>query len=149
MFISFSSGTVSPQLRIDATYPSPDTARAAVVGEVDMATVQMFRDRLLDVLREHPSAVLYVDLSGVTFLDCAGISALVAVHNAAVQVGCRIWVTGPRPIVHRVLDLTGLLNILTCPTDQAQRPVRKPENPARVGFIGNPVAQHPELLVAG
>lgn len=113
MLTSFSAVTVSPQLRIDTTYPSPDTALAAVVGEVDMATAQVFRDKLLNMLREHPPAVLNVDLSGVTFLDCAGIRVLVAVHNAAVQVDCLMWVTGPRPIVHRVLDLTGLLKILT------------------------------------
>lgn len=148
MFTSFSPVTVSPQLRIDTTYPSPDTARAAVVGEVDLATAQVLRDRLLNVLREHPSAVMNVDLSGVTFLDCAGISALVAVHNAAVQGGCQMRVTGPRPIVHRILDLTGLLSILTAPSDQAQRPVMNPENPSRVGFIRNPVPQHPESLVA-
>lgn len=148
MFTSFSPATVSSQLRIDTTYPSPDTARAAVVGEVDLATAQVLRDRLLNVLREHPLCVLNVDLSGVSFLDCAGISALVAVHNAAVQVGCRVRVTGPRPIVHRILDLTGLLSILTAPPDQPQRPVMNPENPSRVGFIRNLMPQHPEWLVA-
>ena len=51
MFTSFSPVPASPQLQIDTTYPSPDTARAAVVGEVDLATAQELRDRLLDVLR--------------------------------------------------------------------------------------------------
>jgi anti-anti-sigma factor len=148
MFTSFSPATVSTQLRIDTTYPSSDTARAAVVGEVDLATAQVLRDRLLNVLRQHPWSVLNVDLSGVTFLDCAGISALVAVHNAAVRVGCQMRLTGPRPIVHRILDLTGLLSILTGPSDQPQQPVMNPENPSRVGFIHNPVPQHPEWLVA-
>ena len=147
MFPSFSPVTVSPQLSIDTTYPSLDTARAAVVGEVDLATAQILRESLLDVLREHPPAVLTVDLSGVTFLDCAGISALVVAHNAAVAGGCQLSVTGSRPIVHQLLDLTGLLGILTAPTDQAQRPVLNVENPSRVGFIPNPVPQHPELLV--
>jgi anti-anti-sigma factor len=123
MITSFSPVTVSRQLRIDTTYPSPDTARAAVVGEVDLTTAQILRDRLLNLLREYPPAVLYVDLSGVTFLDCAGVRALVAVYNAAVQVDCQVRGTGPRPIVHRILHLTGLLSILTAPADRAQRPV--------------------------
>jgi len=70
------------------------------------------------------------------------------VRDAAVQADCQFWVTGPRPIVHRILDLTGLLSILTAPTDQSQRPVTNPENPSRVGSIRNPVPQPPELLVA-
>ena len=124
MFTSFSPA--SPQLRIDTTYPSPDTARAAVVGEVDLATAQDFRDSLLSVLRAHAPTALNVYLSGVTFLDCTGISALIAVRNAAVQVDCHMWATDPSPIVHRILDLTGLLSVLTAPPDQAQRPVVYP-----------------------
>jgi anti-anti-sigma factor len=143
MLTSFSP--VSPQLRIDTTYPSPDTAWAAVVGEVDLATARLLRDGLLTVLREHPPAVLNVDLSGTTFLDCAGVGALVAVYHAAVQVDCQMRVTGARPIVHRVLHLTGLLSILTAAADQAQRPVMNPENPSRVGF--NPAPRHSEWLV--
>jgi hypothetical protein len=66
MSTSLSPVKVSPQLCIDTTYPAPDTARAAVVGEVDLATAQLLRDTLLDVLRERPSAVLNVDLSAPT-----------------------------------------------------------------------------------
>ncbi|HEU5111229.1 MAG TPA: STAS domain-containing protein [Micromonosporaceae bacterium] len=140
--------TESPQLSIDVTCPSLDTARAAVVGEVDLATAQILRESLLDVLREHPPAVLTVDLSGVTFLDCAGISALVAAHNAAVAGGCQLSVTGSRPIVRQLLDLTGLLGILSAPTDQAQRPVLNVENPSTVGSIRNPQPSPAESLVA-
>jgi anti-anti-sigma factor len=147
MLTSFSSVPVSPQLCIDTTYPSPDTARAAVVGEVDLATAQVLRDKLLNVLREHSPAVLNVDLSGVTLLACAGISALVAVHIAAVQGGCQMRVSSPRPIVHQILALTGLLSILTVPYDQAQRPVVNPEEPSKVGFVRTPVPQHAESMV--
>jgi anti-anti-sigma factor len=146
MLTSFSPVTASPQLRIDTTCPSPDTARAAVVGEVDLATAQILCDRLLNVFREHQPAVLNVDLSGVTFLDCAGIRALVAVYNTAVRVDCQMRVTGIRPIVHQILDLTGLLRILTAPADHAQRPVMNPEDPSSVAVTLDPPPQHPERL---
>jgi anti-anti-sigma factor len=136
---------MSPQLHIDTTYPSPATARAAVVGEVDLATAQVLREGLLHVLRTRPPAVLDVDLSGVTFLDCAGIGALVAIHNAAVAGGCQMRVTGARPIVRRILDVTGLLSILTAPSDQAQRPAMTPEDASRIGFVRDPVPQHAVL----
>lgn len=133
MLTSISPVPASPQLRIDTTYPSPDTARIAVVGEVDLATAPDLRDRLLNVLRKYPPAVMLVDLSGVTFLDCTGLSALIAVRNAAVRVDCHLRVISPPPIVHRMLDMTGLLSVLTAPPGQPQRPVMNR------GFIHNPV----------
>src|SRR5687767_11308099 len=119
MFTSFSPVPTSPQLRIDTMYTAPDTALAAVVGEVDLATAQDLRDTLLNALRTHPAAALNVDLSGVTFLDCTGISALVAVRKAAFQVDCHMWATNPR--AHRASN-TG-----------PDRPARRPHRPARAG----------------
>ena len=117
------STTLSPvtelaQLHLDTSWPAPSTVRVAVVGEVDLATAHLLRDRLLGVLREQAPAVLDVDLAGVTFLDCTGISALVAVRNAAMRTGRQVRVTHPQPIVRRVLDVTGLLGPLTAPIDQ-------------------------------
>jgi anti-anti-sigma factor len=139
MFGSISPVPAFSQLRIDTTYPSPDTARAAVVGEVDLATAPEVRDRLLNVLRKYPPATLLVDLSGVTFLDCTGLGALIAVRNAAVRVDCHLRVTSPPPIVYRMLDLTGLLSVLTAPPGQPRRPVMHGDNASGVGFTADPV----------
>jgi anti-anti-sigma factor len=148
MSTSLSPVNALPQLHIDTTYPSPAKVRAAVVGEVDLATAQVLRDRLLNVLHDQAPAVLDVDLAGVTFLDCTGISSLVAVRNAAVRTGHRMRVTHPRPIVHRVLDLTGLLGILTAPIDQEQPLTARSEYPSRTGPIPAVVPLPPDLMVA-
>lgn len=108
------------QLHLDTSWPSPSTARVAVVGEVDLATAHLLRGRLLDVLRERAPAVVDVDLAGVTFLDCTAISVLVAARNAAIHAGCHVRVSRPQPIVRRVLELTGLLGVFTTPIDQPQ-----------------------------
>jgi anti-anti-sigma factor len=94
------STTLSPvtalrQLHIDTSLPSPSTARVTVVGEVDLATAPTLRDRLLSVLREQSPAVLDVDLAGVIFLDCTGISALIAAVHAGGQM------RGDAPATHR------------------------------------------------
>lgn len=109
--------TALAHLHFDISYPSPSTARVAVTGEVDLATSTALRDRLLRVLEEQNRVLLDVDLAGVSFLDCAGLSALVAVRNAAVQAGLQMRVSHPQPIVGRVLDLTGLLGAFTAPID--------------------------------
>jgi anti-anti-sigma factor len=98
---------------------SPTTARVSVVGELDMATAPVMRERLVRVLQAQRPAVLEIDLAGVTLLDCAGVRALVAVRTAALQVGCRMQVRHLQPIVRQVLDVTGLLGVLTAPTVQA------------------------------
>ena len=107
-------------LHVTASYPSLSTATVAVIGEVDLATATTLRDVLLRVLREPTRVLLDVDLGGVAFLDCAGVGALVAGRNAAVGAGRQLRISRPRPIVRRVLDLTGLLGVLTAPIDQPQ-----------------------------
>ena len=56
-------------------------------GEVDLGTAGALRTTIQDTLHTpHPVDVV-VDLSEVTFLDCAGIGALVAGRNTAVRRG--------------------------------------------------------------
>jgi anti-anti-sigma factor len=133
MSSTFSPVTALAQLHLDTSYPSPGTARVAVIGEVDLATAPALRNRLLHVLHEQTPAVLDVDLAGVTFLDCTGVSALVAVRNAAVHAGRQMRVTHLQPIVRRVLDVTGLLGVFTTPIDQPQ-PTRS-GHPSGIGQL--------------
>ncbi|MBO3749339.1 STAS domain-containing protein [Streptosporangiaceae bacterium NEAU-GS5] len=55
------------------------------VGEVDLLTAGVLRAAIEDtLLAPHPVDVA-VDLAGVTFLDCAGIGALIAGRNIAIR----------------------------------------------------------------
>jgi anti-anti-sigma factor len=145
---TFSSVNAPTQLHIDTTYPSPATARVAVAGEIDLATAAVLRDRLLSVLRDEAPTMLGVDLAGVTFLDCNGINALVAVRNAAVRTGRQMRVTHPQPIVRRVLDLTGLLDVFTAPIDQPQPLAPRSEYPSGAGSVPAAAAQPPDMMAA-
>jgi hypothetical protein len=94
------------------------------------------------VLHDHNPDLLDVDLGEVTFLDCAGIGALVGVRNAAVQAGRQMRVTHPQPIVRRILEVTGLLGVLTAPTDQRSpqprsRPASRAEDLAVPGVVAD------------
>lgn len=100
--------------------PSPAVARVVVVGEVDLTTAAMLRDGLLTALHDQTPAVIQVDLAGVAFLDCTGVDVLVAVYNAASRSGCTLRVFHPQPIVRRVLEVTGLLGVLTAAVERRQ-----------------------------
>jgi anti-anti-sigma factor len=105
----------APDLRIRMVWSSPEQVRAILVGILDLSTVQLLRESLLGVLDGQSHLVVEVDLRGVSFLDCAGIGALVGARNVAVRSGCTVFVQHPRPFARRVLDLTGVSHVLCAP----------------------------------
>ena len=98
-------------------------------GEVDLCCAGALRAAIQDTLRTpHPVDVV-VDLGRVSFLDCAGIGALVAGRNTAVRRGRGYRVVNLQPLVRHVLDLTGVLTALTGSPDPAPptgQPARSP-----------------------
>jgi anti-anti-sigma factor len=140
--------TVLTPLHLDTTYPSPATVRVAVTGEVDMATATVLRDRLLDVLDGHGPSVLEVDLAGVTFLDCAGLGALVTACKAAVRTGRQMRATHPQPFVREVLAVTGLLTLLATAIDHPEALVPESGYRSRRGPAPATVMQLSDVVVA-
>ena len=118
MFTTFSPVTPSAQLRIDTSCSAPGTAVVAVVGEIDLSSCDVLRVRLLNVLSALRPHRIEVDLARVTFLDCGGITVLVVAGNLAARTGCELRITNPQHIVRRVLEVTGLLGVLTAGFDR-------------------------------
>ena len=56
----------------------------AISGEVDVCTEAPLQQALLRIMRER-GARLMVDVSGVSFIDCAGLRALLATRPARKQ----------------------------------------------------------------
>ncbi|GAA0814628.1 hypothetical protein Sya03_43200 [Spirilliplanes yamanashiensis] len=83
-----------------------------VAGEVDLATVDELVAAMRRCLTDDRVSGLVVRLDEVTFLDCAGISALLTARRAALGTGRRFHVAGARGQVRRVLCLTGTLEPL-------------------------------------
>lgn len=81
-----------------------------VVGELDTLTAPDLRSRLAEVVPD-AGAVLVVDLSGVTFLSSAGLSALMEAHQRGVEVGCDVRLVVGESTA-RVFALTGLAETL-------------------------------------
>jgi anti-sigma B factor antagonist len=83
-----------------------DYAIATVAGEIDISTVGQLRERLAELAasRRH----LVIDLNQVTFIDAAGLSALVAAANRAAARGISLHVVCARPKTLELFRLTGL-----------------------------------------
>ena len=78
-----------------------------VNGEIDLASAPKLREELLIALRRH-GARLALDLGGVTFLDGAGINALLAARRHARLEGGWVRVAGASRRARNILMLTGL-----------------------------------------
>ncbi|MGW3042713.1 STAS domain-containing protein [Kitasatospora sp. NPDC001159] len=74
-------------------------------GEIDLATAPRLRRKPARALAERHEVVL--DLSEVTFMDCAGLDALVQARDLADRTGARLVLHGVAHPVARLLRLTG------------------------------------------
>src|SRR5215472_8303489 len=67
-------------LQVDVVSTAPLVV--TVSGEIDIASGPKLREELLGAIRGHGARVA-LDLGRVTFIDCAGISVLLAAHRHA------------------------------------------------------------------
>jgi anti-sigma B factor antagonist len=75
----------------------------AASGELDIATAPDLTQQAEVALRQPPGRLI-LDLSGLEFVDCAGVRALAAVTGAAPP-GCPVLVRGVGRRARRILDL--------------------------------------------
>ena len=80
------------------------------VGELDAFTVSQFRQALGEVAS---SPRLLIDLSGVPFVDSAGLGALIGGIRRVRELGGEAAVACPRPTLTRLLRTTGFDRIVT------------------------------------
>lgn len=102
-----------PSFRIE---PLPTDRHVLVVqGDLDLATAHELTSAAAPLVADARlgDPALRLDLAGVTFLDSTGVGALLEVHSSAVAGGGRVEVISMSPVVERVLELTGLLTVLT------------------------------------
>jgi anti-sigma B factor antagonist len=78
----------------------------AISGEVDVGTEASLQQALLQIIRER-GARLMLDLSGVSFMDCAGLRALLATRRRAEMRGGFLRPIAASAAVRRITELTG------------------------------------------
>lgn len=80
------------------------------MGELDAFTVSQFRQALAEL---STSPRLVIDMSGVPFLDSAGLGALIGGIRRARELGGDVVVACNRPTLTRLLRTTGFDRIVT------------------------------------
>jgi anti-anti-sigma factor len=103
------------------THLSGHTLHAVVTGELDISTESRLRRRLARGIEKRLPERLMLDLAGVTFMDCAGLSALVWVDDQMRERGGHTVLCRPSRPVLKVISLLGLQSrfAIQAPPDQA------------------------------
>ena len=86
------------------------------VGELDAFTVGQFRDALAEM---SGATRMLIDLSGVPFLDSAGLGALIGGVRRSRESGGDVAVFGARPAVARLLHTTGFDRVASVSDNEA------------------------------
>ena len=97
--------TETADLRVAVRSDSPLVVE--IHGEIDIQSAPGLRDELLRVICRY-GAQLALDLTGVTFMDCAGLNVLLATRRRARLEEGSVRVIRASPRVLRMISLLGL-----------------------------------------
>jgi anti-sigma B factor antagonist len=80
-------------------------------GDLDAETAEGLRN-VVEAIGD-PTIDLTLDFSGVTFLDSAGLSALIRAYKRSIEGGSQLVIVSPPPSVARALQIAGLDRLFT------------------------------------
>jgi anti-sigma B factor antagonist len=98
-------------LRIDIS-TQDSSATISPVGEIDLDTVGLLSASLSDTIAAGADRVV-VDFAHVTYIDSAGLGALVGAHKKLRASGGALVLLCEHPRVMRLLKITGLTQLFT------------------------------------
>ena len=90
--------------------PGDSSAVVWVTGDIDLNAAEVFRDMMLRVMRRHSPSLL-LDLAGVSFMDCAGLRALLMTRRLAAMRGGSVCLIAESPAVDRIIGLLGVRDV--------------------------------------
>lgn len=93
-----------------------DVVVLALSGELDMDSAPVLRERIAGLVATGWHQIL-LDLAELSFCDSAGLSAFIQGDRACAARGGWLRLTGATGHVARVIELSGLDEMLTCRTD--------------------------------
>ncbi|MFI9366485.1 STAS domain-containing protein [Kitasatospora sp. NPDC053057] len=94
-----------PALAVRTWHSDTRAAVCALVGDLDIETLEPARSTLDDLVEQHPS-LLVVDLAGVDFCDSSGLNLLLQTRMAAAAADVAFRLAAPSVTVQRLLELT-------------------------------------------
>jgi anti-sigma B factor antagonist len=94
--------------------PTDDGTVVQLSGEMDVSSTAPLQEFLLRIMRAKGPQLL-LDLCGVSFMDCSGLTALIMTQRRAVQRHGRVRLIAVSQHVRTVIELTGVQEVLALP----------------------------------
>ncbi len=91
---------------------APTETVVALVGEIDMSTVQRLAMAVDEILAGDTPTRVVLDMAGVTFCDSQGLGTLVVLSRKATMAQSYLVLVNVGAFLIRVLDITGLRGAL-------------------------------------
>jgi len=89
-----------------------ESLNVALAGELDMMAAFKLEPALEDLLAAHDVRRLVLDLADLTFIDSAGLGALLAIRDRTQGLGIEMVLANVSGPARRILELSGLGPIL-------------------------------------
>lgn len=105
-------------------------SRVQASGDLDLASAPQLK-AAIDRVDHWPEHTVIVDLTALTFCDCAGLTVLLAGHHALRAEGGALIIVNPPPSTRKLLAVTGLEREFDVRPDDSPRPTE--ETPGTVG----------------
>jgi len=88
-------------------------------GEIDLAVADTLRESLEKELDDNSLIKnLIINLTGVTYIDSSGLGVILGRYRRVSRYGGKVFIVGATAQVRKILDLSGLLNIMQeCPSE--------------------------------
>jgi anti-anti-sigma factor len=104
--------STGPRLSVEVEVPpAPAPVRIILSGELDGEEVDRLHRAVAGVPAPGDDRDLRIEASGLTFVDSAGMRALLIFRDRAADSGVRVVVGPVAPNVFRVLEIAGLLDV--------------------------------------
>jgi anti-sigma B factor antagonist len=84
----------------------------ALDGEIDLVSAPDVRALLADIVNDHSTRAVVIDLAGVTFMDSSGVGALLSAYRPLKLQRRPLVVAQPQAIVARVLGITNIERLI-------------------------------------
>ncbi len=97
-----------------------DIAVVALTGELDVAGAELLENELRRVAADHQTAGLVLDLRDLDFMDSTGLRLIVLADERARADGTTFTLVRGRPDVHRVFEITRMIDRLTIVDDPSE-----------------------------
>jgi anti-sigma B factor antagonist len=88
-------------------------------GELDSDVAELFRNTITDVIAKHKTGIV-LDMSGVGFIDSAGLEQLLWVRDYCNENKCELRLAGLDENCTRILEITRLASEFDCYAELAR-----------------------------